>query len=738
MNDGPKIKITGGQPLPPARTLVDDMNHRIYQAIVDAIPDMIIRISRDGIFQSFEGATAELYWPADAYLGKHLKDVLPADTAALFLEKIAQAFETGRVQYLDYRLSFDGKERFYESRMITCSPQEALAIVRNVSDKKRTEAQLLRYQENLETLVQERTADLVQAEKKYRRIFNHSGSPSIIVDQDFTISMANPKFEDLTGYERSAIEGRMQWIDFIASQDRKRVKRYHYERRSGNGEVPSEYECQIVDRHGKLKDIFIKVGMLPEPGRSIASLIDITSLKETEKHLREREALYSAMLEGYEGLLYIISKDYRIKFMNENLVRFIGRNATGEICYEALHHRQTKCLWCVSDQVFDGACIRFEMKNPNDKKWYYSVNVPIRMTGGSVYCQAMISDIDQRKRMEEALRDSEAHLRRENLRLRSTIQQRNKFGDIVGSSPAMQEVYELMLMAAASDANIIFYGESGTGKELAASAIHDMSDRRNGSFVPVNCGAIPEALLEREFFGHSKGAFTGAGTDKPGYLDEAEGGSLFLDEIGEIKPDLQVKLLRAIEGGGYTPIGSNEIRKPDFRIIAATSRNLTELVQRGMMRSDFFYRVHVIPIHLPPLRKRKEDIPLLIDHFLKAYDRKMRPQISDQAMESLLAYDWPGNVRELQNVLYRFVTLKRLDLTGETQPAAPAPTAMPALEEPLPDETLSTLSEATAHFEKRLITSRLDRCRWNRTRTAKDLGIGLRTLQRRMKYLGIQ
>jgi len=532
MRDGPINERTCDPPLPPARTLADDMSHRIYQAIVDAIPDMIIRISREGIFQSFEGASAELYWPADAYLGKHLKDVLPADTAALFLEKIARAFETGRVQYLDYRLSFDGKERFYESRMITCSPQDALAIVRNVSEKKRTEAQLLRYQEDLEDLVQERTADLVQAEKKYRRIFNHSGSPSIIVDQDFTISMANPKFEDLTGYERSAIEGRMQWIDFIAPQGRKRVKHYHYERRSGKGQVPSEYECQIVDRHGKLKDIFIKVGMLPEPGRSIASLIDITSLKETEKHLREREALYSAMLEGYEGLLYIISKDYRIKFMNENLVRFIGRNATGEICYEALHHRQTKCLWCVSDQVFDGACIRFEMKNPNDKKWYYSVNVPIRMTGGSVYCQAMISDIDQRKRM--------------------------------------------------------------------------------------------------------------------------------------------------------------------------------------------------------------EDIPLLIDHFLKAYDRKMRPQISDQVMESLLAYDWPGNVRELQNVLYRFVTFKRLDLTGETQPAAPAPAAMAALDEPLPDDALSTLSEATAHFEKQLITSRLDRCRWNRTRTAKDLGIGLRTLQRKMKYLGIQ
>ena len=714
-----------------------EVNHRIYQAIVDAIPDMIIRISREGVFQSFEGATAELYWPADAYLGKHLRDVLPADTAALFLEKIDRAFQTHKVQYLDYGLNFEGKRRFYESRMIACSDDEALAIVRNVSEQKATEAELRRYHENLEALVQERTTELVQAEKKYRRIFNHSGSPSIIVDHDFTISMANPKFEDLTGYKRTAIEGRMQWIDFIADSDKERVKHYHFARRNGRHQVPAEYECQIVDRHGTVKDIFIKVGMLPEPGRSIASLIDITTLKQTENHLREREALYSAMLEGYEGLLYFISKDYRIKFMNENLVRFVGRNAAGEICYEALHHRQSKCLWCVSDQVFEGQSIRFEMKNPNDKKWYSSVNVPIRMADGSVYCQSMIRDIDQRKRMEETLRDSEEHLRRENLRLRTTIQQRNKFGDMVGSSPAMQEVYELMLMAAASDANIILYGESGTGKELAASAVHHMSDRRDGRFVPVNCGAIPETLLEREFFGHRKGAFTGAAADKPGYLDEADGGSLFLDEIGEIKPDLQVKLLRAIEGGGYSPIGSNEVRKPNFRVIAATSRNLTELVQKGMMRSDFFYRVHVIPIHLPPLRRRKEDIPLLIEHFLKAYDRRIRPQISDQVMEILQSHDWPGNVRELQNVLYRFVTLKRLDLTGEIRNGSNTLTSTATSEEPLPQNTTATLPEATAQFEKQLITTSLARCRWNRTHTANMLGIGLRTLQRKMKSYGI-
>jgi PAS domain S-box-containing protein len=713
------------------------LDSQIYKAIVNAIPDMIIRISRDGVFQSFEGATAELYWPAEAYLGRHLDEVLPAETADLFARKIEAAFRTGEVQYLEYSLRFNGHRRYYESRMIRSRRNEALAIVRNVTHEKEVAAELRRYHEDLETLVRERTDELSRAETSYRSIFHHSGSPSIIVDHDFTIAMANSKFEELTGYGRDEIEGRMKWIEFISAHDREKVTHYHYTRRSAEGEVPSEYECQISDRQGNTRDIFIKVGMLPEPGRSIASLIDITSLKQTEKELREREALYSAILEGYEGMLYFISSDYRIKFMNENLVRAIGRDAVGEICYEALHDRSSKCPWCVSDQVFAGETVRFEIRNPNDKKWYFSVNVPIQMADGTTYCQAMIRDIDQRKQMEEALRDSEAHLRKENLRLRSTIKQRNKFGDIVGASDAMQEIYELMLMAAASDANIILYGESGTGKELVASAIHNMSERRDANFVPVNCGAIPEALLEREFFGHKKGAFTGATEDKEGYLDEADGGTLFLDEIGEIKPDLQVKLLRAIEGGGYTPIGSNEVRQPDFRIIAATSRNLTQMVQKGSMRSDFFYRVHVIPVHLPPLRQRKEDIPLLVEHFLNAYDRQMRPVIGDHIRQALQDHDWPGNVRELQNVLYRFVTLKRLDLTGETI-AVDDEDVTTAREAPQAEDIpTKDLAAAVSAYEKQIIIAALARCRWNRTRTAQALGVGLRTLQRKMKAYGI-
>ena len=234
----------------------------------------------------------------------------------------------------------------------------------------------------------------------------------------------------------------------------------------------------------------------------------------------------------------------------------------------------------------------------------------------------------------------------------------------------MQRVYGLIVDAAAADANVILYGESGTGKELVAHAIHELSSRRWGSFVPVNCGAIPETLMESEFFGHRKGAFTGAVIDKHGFLDLANGGTLFLDELGEIGQGMQVKLLRAIDGGGFTPIGGAQLRTPELRIIAATNRDVAEQVREGLIREDFFYRIHVIPIHLPPLRERKEDIPLIVEHFVEKLGKgKGLPPLTPQIMEALKSHDWSGNVRELQNTVYRYLTLKRLDFAGTLRPA---------------------------------------------------------------------
>jgi PAS domain S-box-containing protein len=311
-----------------------DAEFASHRAIVNAIPDMIIRIGRDGVFRSFEGNVRDLWWPADVYIGKKVEEVLPAATASRFAEALENAFAGSDVQHLEYTIPFEGAVQHYESRIVKSTEVEAIAIVRNITHERETESQLQEYQWHLEHQVAVRSADLSVAESKYKDIFHHSGAPSIMVDHDFTISMANSKFEEFTGYPRDEVENKMKWTDFIHTADRDMVTRYHFARCSGTEPAPDEYECRIVVRDQSVKTIIIKVGMLSEPGRSVASIIDITSLKQTEQELRDREALYSAILEGYEGLIYFIDRDYRIRFMNENLIRAIGGDATGQNCFD--------------------------------------------------------------------------------------------------------------------------------------------------------------------------------------------------------------------------------------------------------------------------------------------------------------------------------------------------------------------------------------------------------------------
>jgi transcriptional regulator with PAS, ATPase and Fis domain len=320
------------------------------------------------------------------------------------------------------------------------------------------------------------------------------------------------------------------------------------------------------------------------------------------------------------------------------------------------------------------------------------------------------------------------------LGLGSSRNDRHRFADIIGKSAAMQLVYDLIEIAAATDANVVLYGESGTGKELVAHAIHAMSSRRSGSFVPVNCGAIPETLMESEFFGHRKGAFSGAVIDKHGFLDLADGGTLFLDELGEIGHSMQVKLLRAIDGGGFIPIGGSELKTPDLRIVAATNRDVVEQVNNGAIRQDFFYRIHVIPIHLPPLRERREDIRLLVDHFIEKLGKvKSPPPLTPRVLAALEAHDWPGNVRELQNTVFRYLTLKKLDFAGGN-------ISVPEAEDDFstePGRPKASLEDLLEMYEKRIILKTLEHHRWQREVTAESLGIHRKTLFTKMKKYGL-
>jgi DNA-binding NtrC family response regulator len=332
--------------------------------------------------------------------------------------------------------------------------------------------------------------------------------------------------------------------------------------------------------------------------------------------------------------------------------------------------------------------------------------------------------------VKNALRQRE--LFRENRLLRRELDRRYSFSEIIGTSEALQQVFRLVEKVAATNTNILVYGESGTGKELVARAIHHNSPRADRPFVAINCGALPETLLESELFGHTKGAFTGATTARPGLFRSAEGGTVFLDEIGEISQALQVRLLRAVQEHEVTPLGSSAPARFDARIICATNRDLEREVTEGRFREDLFYRLNVIEVHLPPLRERREDIPLLARHFVKRTAREQGHEekpIEPPAMTALINYAWPGNVRELQNAIERAFTLSGtvLDLDSLPPRVRDAAGHAPAVRDP--DGLRPTLEEV----ERRHILDTLASVNHDKARAANILGIDLSTLYRKLK-----
>jgi DNA-binding NtrC family response regulator len=322
----------------------------------------------------------------------------------------------------------------------------------------------------------------------------------------------------------------------------------------------------------------------------------------------------------------------------------------------------------------------------------------------------------------------------ENRELRAALAERHRVEGIIGESGAMQEVLSVVRRVAPSDATVLIRGESGTGKELIAKALHYASPRAARPLVKVNCAALAESLLEAELFGHEKGAFTGAVTARKGRFELADGGSLFLDEIGDLPPHLQVKLLRVLQEREFERVGSSRPVKVDVRLLAATHRNLEALVRDGRFRDDLYYRINVVTIPLPPLRERREDLPLLIDHFLRAFADKNAKSIrglTREAHEALLRYDYPGNVRELENLIERAVVLTRDDVIGLTD----LPLSLdPQATEP---ERGPGLVAAVEGLERRMIREALAKADGVQTRAAELLGIGERVLRYKLKKYGL-
>jgi len=316
--------------------------------------------------------------------------------------------------------------------------------------------------------------------------------------------------------------------------------------------------------------------------------------------------------------------------------------------------------------------------------------------------------------------------------LRKELQKQHSFGDIISKNGKMLELFTVLPQIAQSDSTVLIEGASGTGKELFARALHNNSPKMKGPFVAVNCGALPETLCESELFGYKSGAFTDAKKDKPGRFAAAQDGTIFLDEIGDVSLPVQVRLLRVLEKRVYEPLGATESVLTNARVVTATHRNLEEMVEQGRFREDLYYRINVIKLSLPPLSERKEDIPLLIDHFLQRFNHvsgKTMLGITQEAMAALMLHEWPGNVRELENALEHAFVL----CTGELIQLGHLPAHLVPKDRSMVVPTGLTLREV----EKRTIQDALQRNEWKKVATARELGVDKNTLRRKIKRLGI-
>jgi PAS domain S-box-containing protein len=431
-----------------------------------------------------------------------------------------------------------------------------------------------------------------------------------------------------------------------------------------------------------------------------------------------------AILESISDGVFTVDTDWRITSFNRAAEEITGINrqeAMGRICSEVF-----RCSMCETE-----CALRRTMKSgkPIIGKSGYIIGADGNRLPISVSTAVLKDSRGHVVGGAETFRDlSEVEA------LRRELEGRIQIGDLVSRSPLMQRVFEVLPAIAGSPSTVLICGETGTGKELMARTIHSLSLHRKGPFVAVSCGALPDTLLESELFGYKAGAFTGAVKDKPGRFALAKGGTIFLDEIGEVTPALQVRLLRVLQERTYEPLGAVRFETTDARVIAATHKNLTEETRRGNFREDLYYRVNVVRVELPPLRSRKEDIPLLVEHFIGRFNRLRQTSIrgiTGEALSLLMAHHWPGNIRELENVIERSFILCDKPLIG----IAHMPEELTAHGKPR--TSTSSMRSARDLVDAQAISSALARNANSRLAAARELGIHKSTLFRKIKKLGI-
>jgi PAS domain S-box-containing protein len=626
-----------------------------------------------GVIRYWNRAAEALYgWPAEQAVGEvaHelLKPVFP-----LPLEQIeTELLRTGRWEGELLKTKKDGTQLLVASRwsLKRDDPGEPVAILvtsNDVTERKRAEESLR------------------EGETRFRTFVDHVGDALFVYDlEQRTVADVNRQACESLGYTREELIGKTP-LAFHPESYQAEMESVA-ERAAASERVFDTHTHQRKD--GTLFPVEVHTSLVSYAGRRFLLMVarDITDRLRAEEAIRQSEKQLRDVIEGIPAIAIAIRLDGSVEFLNKRAQEYMGMSAEeglGSGWQNAFHPKdigrylEKRRAALASGDPFEDE-VRIRCAATGEYRWFLSRAVPLRDERGNIVrWYAVATDIEDRKRAEE-------RLQHENVVLREEIDKASMFEEVVGASPALQVVLSAVSKVAPTDSTVLLTGETGTGKELIARAIHRKSARSARAFITVNCAAIPESLIASELFGHEKGAFTGALQRRLGRFELAEGGTIFLDEAGELPLETQVALLRVLQEREIQRVGGNQPIRVNVRVLAATNRDLQKAIAAGAFREDLFYRLNVFPIHIPPLRERKEDIPMLVEYFIDRFARgagKKIRSIEKQALELLESYSWPGNIRELQNLIERSVIVCETDRLavddswlslGNSQPQGPA------------------------------------------------------------------
>ncbi|MGA1825480.1 MAG: sigma 54-interacting transcriptional regulator [bacterium] len=604
-------------------------------------------------------------------------------------------------------------------------------IVINNMNKKR-----IRYEEERKHIEEALKLEnkIKESEERLRAIIESIGSDRIvIIDKKLTISWANK----LALEESGDIIGESYYDIYLPTQ--KSNKPFFIQKTFEDKKV--HFSEEYIQLGGKtnwfLSSSSPIIGIDDEVEAVVVTAKNITKLKRLEIEIKESKHLLDKIMENMNDGIRVIDSKYNICFMNTNLIKKFG-NQVGKKCYKIFGDGSSPCQFCEMSALIEKNKESFSLIQGDNTNRLIEISASIiKSDKDEQSVIEVLRDITERKELEDRLHKSEERRAKE-------LMERYRFGNIIGKSPSMQKIYDLIEVVAQSKTSVLLQGDTGTGKELIARAIHYNSPFREKPFVELCCSVLSENLLESELFGHVRGAFTGAIKDKIGRFEMANGGTILLDEIGEISPSVQVKLLRVLQEREFIPVGGGKPVKVDLRIIAATNKDLKKAVERGEFREDLYYRLNVVLINIPSLKERKEDIPFLARHFLEKFKKifnKNIKVISPQTLDCLLQYDWPGNIRQLENAIEHACVKcdSEIIIASNLPEEILAGNIMDNNKDVKTKQVIDTVDDVPDRnlrgIEVHELVKVLEETDWNIAKTAKILGIGRATVYRKIsKY----